>query len=278
MSARPKRPTSLSLENICCPDFSSDFIKSDYIRHSKSFTTDYKYQQNFKFTNNKPLTFDRELEPFLSSAKYEKVENDKLSERLSTYSSYSHSFSRTDSGDSQYFAEIFAQPEKVDVCVATANGKIGPDIRRKPRPIQRIKVKTPTNIDFSFSKGRKKEVSTIDFSLARSSAPKKPTCEDYSFNKSLSSSRRPTKNDYSYGDHTYKAPTRRDYSYCKNSDPKPATKYNFTYAPSRPKPTTKYDYRYNWEQSKAPTRYNYTYYRGYKLLTTSYDYSYNTVS
>ena len=42
---RPKRPTSLSLENICCPDFGpTDFRKNEknelILRHSKSVSAD----------------------------------------------------------------------------------------------------------------------------------------------------------------------------------------------------------------------------------------------
>ena len=46
---RPKRPTSLSLENICCPDFGpTDFRKNEknelILRHSKSVSADLRYQ------------------------------------------------------------------------------------------------------------------------------------------------------------------------------------------------------------------------------------------
>jgi len=251
---RPKRPTSLSLENICCPDFGpTDFRKNEknelILRHSKSVSADLRLK-NF---TPRTISFhsDQDYDPFLSSTKIFDAKNN---EHLSTYNqNQSSTLSRTNSRESDFFPDIFTKtPTKVDVCVYTANGKIGPDIPRRPRPLQRIKVKSPTTIDYSFSKGKRKEVSSIDFTFSKNNLPKKPTNEDFSFNRSIS--RKPTSNDYTYGNHSVKTTTRKDFSYCKNSDPKPSTRYNYTYAPSRQKPTTNYNYKYNWEPSKPPTR------------------------
>ena len=60
----------------------------------------------------------------------------------------------------------------VSVSVATANGKIGPDIVPRPKVYPKLKVRTPTTIDHSFSKGGKKAVTAVDHSLSRSCEPK----------------------------------------------------------------------------------------------------------
>ena len=163
-------------------------------------------------------------------------------------------------------------PEKVDVSVATAGGKIAPD-RRPRRPVVEIRY---TTIDTSYSQGRKKEVSERNTSLSKDSKPKPPTYSDFTLNKSLS--REPTVNDYSYGSKTKREDTEEDFSLNKRTEVRPPTEINYKLASDWVKPVTKYDYRYNWEPTKHSTRYNYSYYRGYQLATTRYDYSYNTVN
>ena len=274
---RPKRPTSLSLENICCPDFSSlplNHQKFD-VRQTKSFSTDIIQHsitvKGIPFGSNYGLDSSaQQTSPFFDNSD---------ESNLCTV----RSVSDCHSGDSWSASDTYLDhvhdvtpPEMVDVSVATANGKIGPRIPRKPKQFPKIKFKSPTNIDFSFGKGVKKDVTFIDHSKSKNSDQKKITNEDFSFNKSISN--KPTKNDYTFGDHRVKAPTRKDYSSNKNIEPKPPTKYNYNYAPNRQKPTTRYDYRTNWQQSLPPTRYNYTYYRGYKLINTSFDYTVNKVS
>ena len=273
---RPKRPTSLSLENICCPDFSS--LPSNHqrfdVRQTKSFSTDI-IQHNI-FVKGIPFGSNYGLD---SCAQQTSPLFDINSE--ASHESAGRSFSECQAGDSWSASatsldhEDVTPPEMVDASVATANGKIGPRIPRKPKQFPKMKFKSPTNIDFSFGKGIKKETTCIDHSKNKSSAQKTTTNEDFSFNKSISN--KPTKNDYTFGDHRVKPPSRKDYSSNKNIEPKPPTKYNYNYAPNRQKPTTRYDYRTNWQHSLPPTRYNYTYYRGYKLINTSYDYTFNKV-
>ena len=269
---RPKRPTSLSLENICCPDFSSQPSNHQRfdVRQTKSFSTDI-IQRNIivkgiPFGSNYRLdTCAQQTSPHINSE--ESYEN--------TFRSFSgDSWSASERSPDHDHQDV-TPPEMVDASVATANGKIGPLILRKPKQFPKIKFKSPTNIDFSFGKGEKKDVTCIDHSKSKNSVPKPTTNKDFSINKSISN--KPTKNDYTFGDHRVKPPSRRDYSTNKNIEPKPPSKYNYNYAPNRQKPTTRYDYRTNWQRSLPPTRYNYTYYRGYKLINTSYDYTTNKV-
>ena len=266
---RPKRPTSLSLENICCPGRDPRLTRHQTfdLRQTKSFSTDIIYQNNI--VRGIPFGSNDELCPTAQLTSPAPLHN-------------SRSFSTLNSGDSLSFSEasfddvtLVTPPQMVHACVATENGKIGPNILKKPKQFPKIKIKTPTNIDFSFAKGNKKNVTSIDHSKNRNSVQKKTTNEDFSFNKSISS--KTTKNDYTFGNHNVKAPSRRDFSSNKNPEPKPATKYNYNYAPAHQKLNTRYDYRTNWQPSQPPTRYNYTYYRGYELINTSYDYSYNKV-
>ena len=99
-------------------------------------------------------------------------------------------------GDHEVSPSPSHTPEKVDVCVATAGGKIAPD-RSPRRPVVEIRY---TTIDTSYSQGRKKEVSERDTSLSKGSRPKQPAYSDFTLNKSIS--RDPTVNDYSYGSKT----------------------------------------------------------------------------
>ena len=273
---RPKRPTSLSLENICRPDFGSQSLNQQGfdLRQTKSFSTDIIHRnivvKGIPFGSNYRLD---------SSAQQTSPSRDRYSEE--SLENAVHTFS--ESGDSWSVSEAsfdhvndVTPPQMVDASVATANGKIGPRISRKPKQFPKIKFKSPTEIDFSFGKGLKKDSTSVDHSMSKTSVLKKTTCEDFSLNKSISN--KPTKNDYTFGDHRVKPSTRKDYSTNKNIEPKPSTKYNYNYAPNRQKPTTRYDYRTNWQKSLPPTRYNYTYYRGYKLINTTYDYAYNKVN
>ena len=246
---KPKRPTSLSLESVCCPDLppwpspTEGFKPRVDIRRSQSFQQERRLlddRENLELGRNFPTTTQTEYQP----TKFE---------------------------DHQVSPSPSHTPEKVDVCVATAGGKIAPD-RSPRRPVVEIRY---TTIDTSYSQGRKKEVSERDTSLSKGSRPKQPTYSDFTLNKSIS--REPTVNDYSYGSKTKKEDTEEDFSLNKKTESRPPTEINYKLASDWVKPVTKYDYRYNWEPSKPSTRYNYSYYRGYQLRPTRYDYSYNTV-
>ena len=194
VTSKPKRPTSLSLENICYPAFGPEHFKTSNVnkslRQTKSFSSDLHWQcfssldqesqsrtaasgselqasLSFIGSSSKPLTLS--LDTSL------KDEEEKLT------------ISSIDNDSIDQITEIEVSPYKpatFDVSVATANGKIGPDILyRRPKPLQRPKVKTPTCIDFSFSKGKKKEISSVDFSFSKNAVTKSVTAKDYSFNK-----------------------------------------------------------------------------------------------
>ena len=273
---QPKRPTSLSLENICRPDFGSQSLNQQGVdlRQTKSFSADIIHQnivvKGIPFGSNYRLDSSAQQ----TSPSYAINSEESHESVVLRFSASGDSCSASET--SLDHVNDVTPPQMVDASVATANGKIGPTISRKPKQFPKAKFKSPTEIDFSFGKEIKKDVTSVDHSMSKNSVLKKTTSEDFSFNKSISN--KPTKNEYTFGDHRAKPSSRKDYSTNKNIEPKPSTKYNYNYAPNRQKPTTRYDYRTNWKQSIPPTRYNYTYYRGYKLINTSYDYAYNKVS
>ena len=274
MFFRPRRPTSLSLENICRPDFSlEDYPGHQFrvLRQTQSFSADLR-----TWTHQDDQCSDRES--LLTRSERGSLEQWSYEEEERT-TSRPNSLQSRRSSDFDYFSDTSFTDcrETVDACVFTDNGKIGPDIiTQKPRQYPRPKFKSPTTIDHSFSKGSKKEVSCVDYSFSKDSKPKKTTNQDFTYNRSIS--RNPTSNDYTFGDQAKKKSTKKDFSFCKETVSKPPTKYNYNYSQyAKPKQTTKYDYRYNWQPSQQPTKYNYSYYRGFKLPTTRYDYRYNWV-
>ena len=252
---RPRRPTSLSLESVCCPDLAgwpgpTERPRVD-IRRSQSFHQETKLVEwRDEEARTRPLTTQTEYHPT-------SIGDDQLQPSASPCSS--------GGGGGE-------TPEKVDVSVATAGGKIGPE-RVPRRPVVEIRY---TTIDTSYSQGRRKEVSERDTSYSKDSKSKPTTYSDFTLNKSIS--REPTVNDYSYGCKTKREDTEEDFSLNKRTEARPPTEINYKLASDWVKPTTKYDYRYNWEPTKPSTRYNYSYYRGYQLQTTRYDYNYNTVN
>ena len=240
---RPKRPTSLSLENISYPDLDPWQVPVPRGFRGKS-RADIRRTQSFH--NEREIYSEVPGVPRTTESEYEPR-------------------------DISHLSPCQSPVRTVDVSVATRGGKIAPD-REQRRAVVEVRYST---IDHSFNKGNKKEVSTTDTSLSRNSKPKQPTYEDFTLNRSIS--RDPTLNDYSYGSKTVSKPTSKDFSLNKSEEPKVPTNINFKLASDREKPVTRYDYRYNWQPSKPASRYNYSYFRGYKLPVTSYDYCYNTV-
>lgn len=170
--ARPSRPTSLSLESVCSPDWGVQGRgkpRAD-IRRTQSFHSESQILLDFSELTPVPNTTDTEYQP----------------------SSLRDAFSRARNLEKE---ETFPV-EKVSVSVATAGGKIAPDWRLR-RPVVPVRYST---IDHSFSKGGKKEVTSVSTSLSKDCPPKKPTFEDFSLNRAVS--RAPSENDYSYGSRT----------------------------------------------------------------------------
>ena len=191
VNSKPKRPTSLSLENICYPAFGPEYFKKNNanknLRQTKSFSSDLHWQCFASESQSRAAASGSEPQPsllsFIASSSKPTVTSVSIKdeEDKQTISSLDSEYST----DPETEIEVF--PEKLktfDVSVATSNGKIGPDIiYRRSKPVQIIKVKTPTCIDYSFSKGKKKEISSVDFSFSKNSVTKKATAKDYSFNK-----------------------------------------------------------------------------------------------
>ena len=167
-SSRPSRPTSLSLENICCPDFGPGSAPTTLLRQTKSFSTDSRYHQEFP-VHGIPFGSNYEFQSFATASSPKSSAKEPEDE---TPSPGQDDEERKSSGnDSQTFVDV-ERPDMVSVSVATANGKIGPDIVPRPKVYPKLKVRTPTTIDHSFSKGGKKAVTAVDHSLSRSCEPK----------------------------------------------------------------------------------------------------------
>ena len=167
-SSRPRRPTSLSLENICCPDFGPGSAPTTLLRQTKSFSTDSRYHQEYP-VHGIPFGSNYEFQSFATASSPKSSAKEPEDE---TPSPGQDDEERKSSGnDSQTFVDV-ERPDMVSVSVATANGKIGPDIVPRPKVYPKLKVRTPTTIDHSFSKGGKKAVTAVDHSLSRSCEPK----------------------------------------------------------------------------------------------------------
>ena len=196
VNSKPRRPTSLSLENICYPAFGPEHFKTNNVnknlRQTKSFSSDLHWQCFSSLDQeSQSRTAASGSEP---QASLSLIGSSSKPPTLSLDPSVkddeeNHTISSIDEDSIDQITEIEVSPYKpatFDVSVATANGKIGPDIfYRRPKPLQRPKVKTPTCIDYSFSKGKKKEISSIDFSFSKNSVTKSVTAKDYSFNKEV---------------------------------------------------------------------------------------------